>query len=192
MNVPFVSREELVLALEETGLAAEPLVGKALAKVERYHGPQTRLGGGPMLEEHIYPVTLEVIRDFSELPWELYVIAVVTTILHDIREDCGIPHAEILEEFGAPIAILVDRLTDTGKTQAEYFRDIQGHCLLAKIKIRDRGNNGRCAHKISDRATLIEFCDNTEQFVMPLVRRYEPTLVDEFTATFARLRQLAA
>jgi len=38
------------------------------------------------------------------------------------------------------------------------------------IKVCDRLNNLQCAHKITDPQELVQFCEETEQFVVPMTQ----------------------
>ena len=87
--------------------------------------------------------------------WKLDAQAIMAALMHDAMEDCGIPKAELIERFGAPVADLVDGLTKLDKlqfstreeSQAESFRKM----LLAMardvrvilIKLADRLHNMR-------------------------------------------------
>jgi GTP pyrophosphokinase/guanosine-3',5'-bis(diphosphate) 3'-pyrophosphohydrolase len=79
--------------------------------------------------------------------------AIMAALMHDAMEDCGVTKAELIEQFGAPVAELVDGLTKLDKlqfstreeSQAESFRKM----LLAMardvrvilIKLNDRLHN---------------------------------------------------
>lgn len=87
--------------------------------------------------------------------WKLDAQALMAALLHDAIEDCSVTKAELLENFGAPVAELVDGLTKLEKLhfntreeiQAESFRKM----LLAMardvrvilIKLADRTHNMR-------------------------------------------------
>ncbi len=87
--------------------------------------------------------------------WRLDAQAIMAALMHDSMEDCGITKSELIEQFGAPTADLVDGLTKLDKLQfstreegqAESFRKM----LLAMardvrvilIKLSDRLHNMR-------------------------------------------------
>ena len=87
--------------------------------------------------------------------WRLDAQAIMTALMHDAMEDCGITKMELLQRFDAPTAELVDGLTKLDKlqfstkeeSQAESFRKM----LLAMardvrvilIKLADRLHNMR-------------------------------------------------
>ena len=87
--------------------------------------------------------------------WKLDAHALMAALLHDAMEDCGVTKADLVEQFSAPVAELVDGLTKLDKlqfttreeNQAESFRKM----LLAMardvrvilIKLADRSHNMR-------------------------------------------------
>ena len=87
--------------------------------------------------------------------WKLDAQAIMAALMHDAMEDCGVTKTELIEQFGAPTADLVDGLTKLDKlqfstreeSQAESFRKM----LLAMardvrvilIKLADRLHNMR-------------------------------------------------
>ena len=93
--------------------------------------------------------------------WKLDAQALMSALLHDALEDCGITKVELIERFGSPVAELVDGLTKLDKlhfttreeNQAESFRKM----LLAMardvrvilIKLADRSHNMRTLADVS-------------------------------------------
>ena len=87
--------------------------------------------------------------------WKLDAQALMAALLHDALEDCNVTKIELIEQFGSPVAELVDGLTKLDKlhfntreeNQAESFRKM----LLAMardvrvilIKLADRTHNMR-------------------------------------------------
>ena len=87
--------------------------------------------------------------------WKLDAQALMAALLHDALEDCNVTKVELIEQFGSPVAELVDGLTKLDKlhfntreeNQAESFRKM----LLAMardvrvilIKLADRSHNMR-------------------------------------------------
>jgi guanosine-3',5'-bis(diphosphate) 3'-pyrophosphohydrolase len=87
--------------------------------------------------------------------WKLDAQAIMSALMHDAMEDCGVTKIELIERFGAPTAEIVDGLTKLDKlqfstkeeSQAESFRKM----LLAMardvrvilIKLADRLHNMR-------------------------------------------------
>ena len=112
------------------------------------HLGQMRHSGEPYIT-HPIAVAAQVAE------WKLDPHALMAALLHDAMEDCGVTKADLVEQFGAPVAELVDGLTKLDKLQfstreegqAESFRKM----LLAMardvrvilVKIADRLHNMR-------------------------------------------------
>ncbi len=134
---------------------AEYLTPSELKKVkEAYrfsdekHLGQVRKSGEPYISHPI--AVAEICAD-----WKLDAQAIMAALLHDVMEDQDVTKDELIERFGAPVAILVDGLSKLDKiefqsqveAQAENFRKM----LLAMardvrvilIKLADRLHNMR-------------------------------------------------
>ena len=124
------------------------LVRKAYRFADQAHLGQMRHSGEPYIT-HPIAVAAQVAE------WKLDASALMAALLHDAMEDCGITKADLVEQFGAPVAELVDGLTKLDKLQfstreegqAESFRKM----LLAMardvrvilVKLADRLHNMR-------------------------------------------------
>ena len=87
--------------------------------------------------------------------WKLDAHALMAALLHDAMEDCGVSKGELIKQFGAPVAELVDGLTKLEslqfqtreEKQAESFRKML--LVMARdvrvilIKLADRLHNMR-------------------------------------------------
>ena len=100
--------------------------------------------------------------------WKLDVQAIMSALMHDAMEDCGVTKPELIERFGSATAELVDGLTKLDKlrfstreeSQAESFRKM----LLAMardvrvilVKLADRLHNMRTVNAVAaDRRSRI-------------------------------------
>ena len=124
------------------------LVRQAYRFADRAHLGQMRHSGEPYIT-HPIAVAAQVAE------WKLDASALMAALLHDAMEDCGVTKADLVEQFGAPVAELVDGLTKLDKLQfstreegqAESFRKM----LLAMardvrvilVKLADRLHNMR-------------------------------------------------
>ncbi len=91
--------------------------GAELDKVERAyefaaraHAGQSRLSGEPYIQ-HPLEVALLVVNNIHLVNDD----ALAATLLHDVMEDCGVSFETLEQEFGAPVARLVDGVTKLGK-----------------------------------------------------------------------------
>ena len=100
-------------------------------------------------------------------------IAVI--LLHDVCEDCGFPAEEL--PFSGPVREAVGLLTKSfpegmpkEEAEAEYYRGIRSDPVAAMVKVIDRCNNvSTMAQSFSDRK-LAEYIEETETYVMPLLK----------------------
>ncbi len=123
-------------------------VRRAYRFADQAHLGQLRKNGDPYIT---HPIA--VAQQCTE--WKLDAQALMAALMHDAMEDCGVNKQELIEQFGAPVAELVDGLTKLDKlqfdtqeqNQAESFRKM----LLAMardvrvilIKLADRTHNMR-------------------------------------------------
>jgi hypothetical protein len=135
----------------------------ALQLVERVHGQQTRIGGGSVLERHIYPVTLDVVR---ALPDSLKHIGALSALLHDVREDAShadqtlVSDASLSESFSPQVARTVALLTrDPLVSDEQYYRAIAADEVASVIKVYDRINNLTSASALSLRSRVLYKAD---------------------------------
>ncbi len=125
------------------------MVEKAYKIAEEAHREQVRKSGEPYI---IHPLYVAIILAELEMDKE----TIVAGILHDVVEDTVMTDAEITEEFGAEVALLVEGVTKLGQlsysadkieVQAENLRKM--FLAMAKdirviiIKLADRLHNMR-------------------------------------------------
>ena len=124
------------------------MVRRAYRFADQAHLGQLRSSGEPYIT---HPIAVAI----QCTEWRLDAQALMAALLHDAMEDCGVTKVELIEQFGAPVAELVDGLTKLEKihfdtreeNQAESFRKM----LLAMardvrvilIKLADRTHNMR-------------------------------------------------
>lgn len=124
------------------------LVRKAYKFADEAHLGQMRKNGLPYIT---HPISVAALC----AEWKLDAQAIAAALMHDVLEDCGVTKLEIVTQFGATVAELVDGLTKLDKlefdtreqNQAESFRKM----LLAMardvrvvlIKLSDRTHNMR-------------------------------------------------
>ena len=147
-NAAAASFATLVSAI---GYLSDPdveLVRKAYRFADQAHLGQLRKNGDPYIT-HPIAVALQCAE------WKLDAQALMAALMHDAMEDCGVTKVELIQQFGASVAELVDGLTKLDKlefdnreqNQAESFRKM----LLAMardvrvilIKLADRSHNMR-------------------------------------------------
>ena len=147
-NAAAASFAALESKLDYLGPDDRELVRRAYRFADTAHLGQMRHNGEPYIT---HPIA--VAAQCAE--WKLDAHALMAALLHDAMEDCGVTKADLVGQFGAPVADLVDGLTKLDKLQfstreegqAESFRKM----LLAMardvrvilIKLADRTHNMR-------------------------------------------------
>ena len=147
-NAAAASFAALEAKLDYLDAADVEQVRRAYRFADTAHLGQMRHSGEPYIT---HPIA--VASQCAE--WKLDAHALMAALLHDAMEDCGVTKADLVEQFGAPVAELVDGLTKLDKlqfttreeNQAESFRKM----LLAMardvrvilIKLADRSHNMR-------------------------------------------------
>ncbi|KYK22047.1 hypothetical protein AYK24_02655 [Thermoplasmatales archaeon SG8-52-4] len=143
------------------------------------HRDQNRYSGEPYFE-HCLNVALILADIRMDLP------SIIAGLLHDIVEDTGFSLSDIQEEFGKPIAVLVDGVTKISEVsgrkslsyelrQAETFRKML--LSMAKdvrviiIKFADRLHNMRTLEHVPTRSRL-RIALETRDVYAPLAHRF--------------------
>ncbi len=150
-------------------------VREAFKFADEAHLGQFRASGAPYIT---HPIAVAgVVAE-----WKLDAQALMAALLHDTIEDCGVTKTQLIEQFGAPTADLVDGLTKLDKlrfstreeTQAESFRKM----LLAMtrdvrvilIKLADRLHNMRTMSAMAPERRL-RIARETLDIYAPIARR---------------------
>lgn len=119
------------------------VVAKALEYATKAHEGQYRKGEG-QVPYITHPVAV------ANILWkagERSEVLLAAALLHDTVEDCGVTHAQLVEEFGLAIANVVAEVTDapglTGRARKEAqvakVPTMSGHAK--KLKIADKTAN---------------------------------------------------
>ncbi len=138
----------LLAKLDYLSLGDIESIRQAYRFADEAHLGQLRKNGDPYIT---HPIA--VAAQCAE--WKLDAQALMSALMHDAIEDCGVTKEELVERFGAPVADLVDGLTKLEKlefdtreqNQAESFRKML--LAMAKdvrvilIKLADRTHNMR-------------------------------------------------
>lgn len=164
-------------------------VHRAFVFARDAHEGQRRNSGEPYIT-HPIAVAAECAK------WHLDAPALMAALMHDAMEDCGITKQDIVTEFGADVAALVDGLTKLEKlqfltreeNQAESFRKML--LAMAKdvrvilIKLADRTHNMRTL-SASPRSKWARISRETMELYVPIADRLG------LNASFRELQELA-
>ncbi len=183
-----VDRDELEAVVRELDLWSAS-VPEALALAVQVHETQRRAGGGPYLEEHVYPITVAVARFLAGRDRAGARDAVVVALLHDTIEDSTTVTGDLIEaRFGHGIARRVNLLTkpekrpgtsseETEGAEERYVRGIREADFATRaIKVLDRLNNLAAVHQ-RDRERRRRYLDETRQYYLDLAKSVDLSLL---------------
>jgi (p)ppGpp synthase/HD superfamily hydrolase len=189
----------------EAAAAESELIGRALEMAEAAHAGQTRRGSGGMAYIH-HPVAVAELlaaHGFGEQ-------VVAAALLHDVVEDSEVSVEDVSVRFGAPVAALVEALTEDESIEPfgrrkdvhrDHVEAVGGDALA--IYAADKLSNIR----VLRRALASEGESAGEEFEAPLdvkeqvwaddlemLRRRAPDLpyIDDLAAELAKLREARA
>jgi GTP pyrophosphokinase len=174
-NAAAASFASLLSKLDYLGAEGKELVRKAYRYSDNAHLGQKRQSGEPYIT---HPIA--VAAQCAE--WKLDAQALMAALLHDAMEDCGISKQDLIQDFGAPVAEMVDGLTKLDKLQfdtqeegqAESFRKML--LAMAKdvrvilVKLADRSHNMRTMGSMPTKKWA-RICNETLEIYAPIAHR---------------------
>jgi (p)ppGpp synthase/HD superfamily hydrolase len=146
---PVLCTEESFRADLETFDLWTAKVDLAFRQATASHRFKIRDSGQPYLEEHIFPVShdiLDYLRAKGEPPF-IQERGVIVALLHDtVEDDKDFDLNDCESKFGLEISRLVYPLTKYGLNRDIYIKKIENAPMMVQaIKIFDRINNLRCS-----------------------------------------------
>lgn len=206
MNTPYTTKQELINLLDNAGFLT-PKINEAIVQAELSHGQQTRDDGQPYLEEHIYPVTKEVLHSYGNNPIPEKVV--MAAILHDaIEDDPNFTEAICLQKFSQEVLDILIPLTKTLSENTHYLSQEEKMAVkmavnkkhheeisrsskeAITIKLADRYNNIACIGKI--KTTKPEkykrYILETEKFFLALAKQHSPYFFDKINDVLSKLK----
>lgn len=197
-----IKKEELIKEIEKNGMYTV-LVKKALKQAEDSHGNQLRDDGVSVLENHVYPITYNLLKRYSGKSFleDLVVLA----LLHDTMEDDeNFNEKECLKLFNKKICTNVKNLTKDEKTfrsysgeneslyellkyfcNKNYIENVNGSNEICKIvKLEDRVNNLQSIKRINATFKDLRYVMETDTLFMSMAKKtksydYVPLLQKE-------------
>ena len=142
----------------------------ALPLMKKLHEGQTRKGAEKI--PYIYPPLLMACHACALGLKEDDLLA--TILLHDVCEDCGVTPEElpVNENVRKTVELLTFEIRE-GETDEDaherYFTAIKTNRLAVIVKIIDRCNNLSTMMGSFDRERMIEYIEETEKYVFPLM-----------------------
>lgn len=169
--------DDLIQKVEGYAPSADTdLVARAYDFAVKYHGTQQRASGEPF---YMHPVNVAgILADMK-----MDVATIVTAILHDTIEDTGATKDQLIDQFGAEVADLVDGVTKISQIdlredqheQAENFRKLflamAQDIRVLLVKLADRLHNMRTLHFLPSDKKRRRKASETIELYAPLAGR---------------------
>ncbi|MFT4303547.1 MAG: hypothetical protein ACMXYG_03210 [Candidatus Woesearchaeota archaeon] len=161
-------------------------IKKIIDDVMILHQNQKRDGGSGYINEHIFPVTVDVITYFLKSKKMVEEEIIATTLLHDSLEDTSISDTEFIKKYGSKVYEMVKVLTKNSWEEyhgdntsikkslrdQDYFNMLgNSNKDLLIIKFHDRLNNLLTLPQCTDEK-IKEYIFKTEKYILPLAKNY--------------------
>lgn len=156
------------------------ILKKAVRVAEKVHFGQKRHGGGDYIQEHVFPVALDLANYFFLQDKKIDESVICSAILHDVLEDSkDYDYTSFLKkEFGNRIYRNVELLTKKGEYFNDkkdklnrdiiYFKNIKkAQKNVRLIKIADRYCN---LLTLKEHPRIREYILETEKFIVPIAK----------------------
>jgi (p)ppGpp synthase/HD superfamily hydrolase len=196
LKLPYCSDEDFDQRLEHDGLWT-PLITKAVEQTRLSHAGRTRDSGGPFLNEHIYPVTIDVLDYMKrrKKPVTKQEVVVAAALLHyTVEEDYDNEFAQISDAFNHQVDVLVNSVSRYNVGDQElYINKLYNADKYAKvIKILEVINNLHCSIVLVDQLPekLATYSADAEADYLPIANTildYDPAHDKEL---YERLKSL--
>lgn len=201
-SIRSASEVEVQAAVQAHGHDTE-VVRKALEQAKRSHGSHRRLDDSAQLEDHVYPVLLQLYASGEPVDEHM----VIVTFLHDtVEDDPEYSEARLREDFGDAVGDDVMLLTKAPEdnhdelSEKEYFavsQKVEGTLRNAPrriqlIKLSDRLNNIGALETIKDSYPHVyaRYVPETENHFVPLAESVSPVFAEAIMRKLAELKSL--
>jgi (p)ppGpp synthase/HD superfamily hydrolase len=153
--------------LEEKDL---PIAKKAIVFAHVWHHGQKRDNGRDYIDHPLAVcyllITYGVIDD----------IVLAASLLHDVKEDCGVTDEELKQRFPYAVAHLVGLVSkEEGEPAGKVFARISSDTRSVIIKLADRTHNMSEAVGVFNRGRLQKYIRETEDYVLPMAEQAAAT-----------------
>lgn len=188
--------KKLINRLAKDGLLTE-VVTKALQQAKKSHLHQKRDEGTPYFENHIVPVTNNLL-DYYELNNQTPPIKTITAaILHDtLEDDKSIDHSVFKKTFGKDVYDMVMTLTKPDikdgwkKTLTAYMSNLYKSTKETKlIKCADMLANIKSLSLSPNKEKQISVLKKFEEFYLPFAKQTDAWFYDQIKSEFERVKR---
>lgn len=173
----------------------------AIKQAEKSYATYIRDDGCSTLEQHIYPVTLALLRRFHES--ESLEEILITGLLHDAMEDdWDFTMQGCLAQYGDQITSNLQALTKSYKLtgevltqsqKAEFYKKFinvieKAGFVVQVVKMEDRLNNLACIKFVDHNPEkYTRYCKEVVDYFIPLAQKIYPEYVHEYELELRRL-----
>lgn len=114
---------------------------------------------------------------------------VAAILLHDVCEDCGVkpeelPVSETVQKAVRLLSFSVQEGESKAGAKVRYFSKISEDRVASIVKVIDRCNNLSTMVTGFTRAKMIEYIDETESYVLPLIEHIKNSWPEFYNAAF--------
>ena len=115
-----------------------------------------------------------------------------TALLHDVCEDCGIKPADLpfSDEVREAVALLTKPEDEEAFSSETYYANISQNPVAAIVKALDRCNNVSTMMSSFAIEKVVEYVDETETYVLPLLDTIKHAYPEYYDAVFVIKYQL--
>ncbi len=207
-GVPYTNKFTLLRALKGQSLVINNKIHTALEIAYEAHKDQKRDDGSSYLNQHIYPVTLDIVKMCSKhLAFDLTEDLVCAALLHDVIEDSEKFNFEMLEKkFGIKVRAIVGELTRRPENNIYDDKDeIKRKIVTAEalsfnkktlyariIKLADRINNLESSVTIKKTRPekFARHLEQTKELYLPLAEKTNEYFYQRMKNVIERLSRL--
>ena len=122
---------------------------------------------------------------------------VAAILLHDVCEDCGVqpgelPVSEAVQNAVRLLSFSMREGESKADAKARYFSAISENRVASIVKVIDRCNNLSTMASGFTRAKMIEYIDETERHVLPLIGQIKDSWPEFYNAAFLLKYQICS
>jgi hypothetical protein len=202
-KIPYITEQSLTNYLSKNNLLFDD-IKKVIHDVNFLHSNQKRDTGSSYIEEHIFPVTMDVINYYLNNKHERpSTILIASSLLHDSLEDTNISEKEFIQRYGSEVYNIVIKLTKkpwqkyVGENELikkknreeEYFKFLEKSDLSVMIiKFHDRLNN-LSTLLLCPQEKIIKYISETQEYILPLAKKYSPYHYKQLKKTVEKIKK---
>jgi (p)ppGpp synthase/HD superfamily hydrolase len=108
---------------------------------------------------------------------------IITSFIHDVREDYDVSDAEVRDLFGDLVADSTDAVTKVfhgvKRDPIEVFEKIAQFPIASVVKPADRVHNHASSVDVFGPQKMIEYATETREFILPMMKKARRTFTDQ-------------